>query len=339
MKALVLIAVLLGPLGINHGAHAQVVPCGSPGAGNVVVGEQPGGNGVAPIALCEVAPEQGYAASRPMGPVNPSPLPGLYGAFVVDDAKGTYLSVYGQQNEDMATHYAQMTCMAQGGKSCRVLFAFQGYAAVVSDSEGRYYEGKHDLSGVEAMRKAFANCNQKSAIGGCTILTPPIMYGAVQSTDTLTAVDVLPLPYGKNWAKKDQSAWQEGSRLGADLNALSARMDTRDYWGAVASDGGEIQTSYNRPDQQAAEVTAQKECNGCKVVQVFKNSCAGIAWPKDNKPVLETALDASPEPAKDKAMALCAGKYGECVAKVRCSGRAYAQSNPDAPQDTNKALP
>jgi hypothetical protein len=329
MKAVVVISVLLSVLMFHGRIHAQVYPCAGPGPGEIMVGEQPASNGVGAIALCQRVAEQESPA--PQQPVYRGPPPGVFGALAADDATGMYSSVYGQYGTDAAGDYAVKDCQQHGGKACRVIVAFTGYASVVSDFEGKYFPGTDPYSGLDALHKAFDNCNKQSRRGGCTLLTPPVIYGAVPSPDFLSFIDVLPLLYGKDWAKKDHMSLADANRLGRDLDALSARVDPHSYWGAIASDGGGIQSSYNFLDQAAAESKAMEHCQGCKIVQVFKDSCAGIAWPKDQKPVLETAVDIAPAFAKAKALEQCSGKYGPCEAQVRCAGRQYAQSNPDAP--------
>lgn len=144
----------------------------------------------------------------------------------------------------------------------------------------------------------------------------------------LSYLSVMPILYGPAWARKKPGT-AEAMRLAADPVALSERMDTRDYWGAIVYNGADIHSSYNQSNQKAAETLAASDCPGCKVAQAFKNTCAGFAWGPEKGHPLETALNIEPAAAKAAAQAQCAGKYGTCKAMVRCSGRRYPTANPD----------
>ncbi|RAO75770.1 DUF4189 domain-containing protein [Dyella jiangningensis] len=328
MKAIAIIFGLIGLLVIQYPVHAQVFPCsGNPG--EVMVGEQPAGNGVASIPLCRRASQA--AATAPSPPVY-GPMIGVYGAIAVDDDARTYNYVSGQDDFKAAKKFVLHKCVENGGKSCRVLVAFGGHASIVADRDGEFFVATSDHMAKQAIRDAFSSCNKKSRNGGCTLLAPPTINGMLQSPDTLGAFDVLDLLYGPD--KHAKMDWHEALRLGKDLNDLSAYMDTRTYWAATAIDGETIFGAYNQPDRRSAETAALKGCSGndCKVTQVFKNTCAGMAWPKGKKPdlLLETTEDTDPAAAKARALAQCASKYGACDAQVRCSGRMYPNSNPDA---------
>lgn len=328
MKAIAIIVSLIGMLVIHHLAHAQVYPCsGKPG--EVMVGQQPASNGVASIPLCRRASQ---AAAPAPSPAVYGPMIGIYGAIAVDDSAHTYNYVSGQDDFRTAKKSAMHKCVENGGKSCRVLVAFGGHASIVADRDGEFFVATSDYLAKQAIRDAFSSCNKKSRNGGCTLLAPPIINSMFQSPETLGAFDVLDLLYGPD--KEGKMGWQEALQLGKDLNALSAYMDTRIYWAATASDGEAIFGAYNRPDQRSAETAALKDCagKGCKVTQVFKNTCVGMAWPNHKKPdlLLETTEDTAPAAAKARALAQCASKYGACDVQVRCSGRMYPNSNPDA---------
>lgn len=333
MKAIALFAVLLGLLAVHRPAQAQVYPCsGQPG--EVMVGEQPAGNGVAAIPLCQQS-QQAAAPAPAFGSGFIGPAIGMYGAIVVDDADHTYASVWGQDGKKAAKNYAMQTCEGRGGKACRVITTFTGHASLVVDRDNQFFAGANEISRRKAILEAFDNCNKKSRSGGCTLLAPPVMSGIIQEPDFLTSGEVSDLLYGQNNRQPGQLDWQETQRLGKDLAALSVYMDTRTYWGATAADADGFFSAYNQPDQHTAEAEALKGCatKDCKVAQVFKNTCAGIAWPKDKSHglLLETAEDPDPAAAKAHALAQCTDKHGDCKVQARCSGRIYAKADPDAP--------
>ncbi|WP_158628918.1 DUF4189 domain-containing protein [Dyella choica] len=256
------------------------------------------------------------------------PAPGTYGALAYDRSTDMGYSVYAEFSRESAAAAALNQCQEKGSKSCEVVTTVHGSVTVVQDSAGKFFASEDPYSG-DTIQPAFQKCNQQSLVGHCQLMSPPVIYGAVPSPNGLSFMDVMPILYGRDWAKKKRDP-TEAMRLASDPVALSERLDTREYWGAIVASTEDIQSSYNQTDQKAAESLAISDCPNCKVVQVFKNTCAGFAWAKEKGHDLETALDPEPAAAKAAAQAKCTAKYGACRAMVRCSGRRYPRGNPEA---------
>lgn len=255
------------------------------------------------------------------------PAPGTYGAVAYDRATQNGYTIYAEFSRESAAAAALKACTGKGGKSCELVTTVHGSVTVVQDGAGQFFSAEDPYSG-DTIQPAFAKCNQQSRVGRCELMEPPVIYGAVPSPQGLSFLSVMPILYGPDWARKKQDT-AEAMRLASDPVALSERMDTRDYWGAVVYNGTGIHSSYNQPNQKAAETLAASDCPDCKVAQAFKNTCAGFAWGPEKGHPLETALNIEPAAAKAAAQAQCAGKYGTCKAMVRCSGRRYPTANPD----------
>lgn len=313
---LILLLVSLLPVAV----HAEGGSCPSgyyPIGGNGVMGcaPMPGNN-------------NGPARGNPYPQTNYNgPAPGTYGAVAYDRAANNGFVTYGKFSRESAADAALKVCREKGGKSCELVTTVHGSVTVVQDGAGKFFAAEDPYSG-DTIQPAFDKCNQQSRVGRCELMNPTVIFGAVPSPDGLSYMEVMPILYGKDWARKKTDP-TEAMRLASDLAAFSARMDTRDYWGAIAVGDEDIGSSYNQADQKTAETLAAEGCTTCKVVQVFKNTCAGVAWAKQRGHALETALNVEPAAAKAAAQAQCAGKYGACGAMVRCSGRRYPTGNPD----------
>lgn len=120
----------------------------------------------------------------------------------------------------------------------------------------------------------------------------------------------------------------------SDVEARSANLDGKQYWGAAAvSADGAYAFSVNQSSKAIAEQSALagKECAGhCRIAASFTRQCVGIAWPQPKQAVpVEIALGYDSTPTQNAARAQCTAKYGgHCVAMSRCSGRYYALSDP-----------
>jgi hypothetical protein len=332
MKRFVMIVLFLsiGLLRLTP-IYAQVYPCAGPGPGEVIVGQTQAGNGIASIPLCKrVQPRTPQTSQASQGPIF---VPGVYGALAYDRKTQTLSIEYGRENSKAAGRDALQSCKLKGGSSCELITTFMGTISVVADADDHLFVGKDSISVPKAIRQAFSDCNKQSRVGWCLLTSPPVMFGMVPPSEQLNGLDVKELLRDSDSNEFNMRAIIEAQQLASDLTALSQRMDTRDYWGATAADSEGFFSAYNQPDQRTAESKALKGCGSkeCKLTQVFKNTCAGIAWPteKENGLLLEIAMDIDPATAKINARTQCTAKYGACDVQAWCSGRRYAQSNPD----------
>lgn len=241
----------------------------------------------------------------------PPPPPDGYGAYATDpDFRQLFWATFYDSHE--AAEQAAIDACRQGtGKSCQSLGWFGNQCGAVAVTQNGQTVTGYGTSQREAARQALDACEKAGA-----------------NAYTICRLWVPPICSGPSYSAADNE--QARTATAAVIEEMSADLDDRDYWGAVASDGNQIQGGYGMPDRRAAETVALSKCDGCKIVKTFKDSCAGMAWPSDNRPVYEIVLDDDPTTAKAEAKAQCTGKYGACEAGVRCSGRRYPAPNPEA---------
>ena len=291
-----LVCLWVGAARAEGGCPFGMTP-GPPAGG--VVGCIPGGNDGA-------APDD-----QPYYPPAPPPPPDGYGAYATDpDFRQLFWATFYDSHE-AAEQAAVEDCDRATGKTCQSLGWFGNQCGAIAITQnGQTINGYATLRR-EAARQALDACEKAggNAYTICSLWAPPVCAGpSYSAADNKLAETASP----------------------AEIEAMSADIDRRDYWGAIASDGNQIQGGYGMPDRRSAETLALSKCDGCRIVKTFENSCAGLAWPSDNRPVYEIVLDDDPATAKAKAKAQCIGKYGACEAGVRCSGRRYPAPNPEA---------
>ena len=284
--------------------------CGSgPGPGEVQVGETGGGQGVASAPLCNWVQQQQQAP----GPSAPPPPPPSYGAFATDSDHNQIYWVAFYATPEQAEAAAIASCQKRTGKTCNWINNFGENCSAIAVSDDKIWVG-YSRNLLQSEQNAMDDCNKAAEAddqwhGICHLWQRGVCAG--QSYNNASNIPALT-------ATPD------------DVEQLSARLDHRQYWGVLASDGSQIQGAYGWPTRSHAETLAMAKCQGCKVVLVFKDTCAGQAWPHDNRPVFETALDIDPAAARAKALGQCTAKYGACDTAVRCSGRRYPNPTPDA---------
>ncbi|HEX7814776.1 DUF4189 domain-containing protein [Dyella sp.] len=241
-------------------------------------------------------------------PVQQGPL---YGSFAVSDDFQVGWSVNYDQIQQ-ANNAAYDSCIQRGGKGCHVLEPFYDSCATYAvNQHGQTFLGISSSRSADrdAEEMAIAQCNAQSSDGKCQLLTLAVCSG---------------MPRGESSNRRAiKASWK-------DIQERSAKVDKRRYWGAVASDGNQINTTYNISSKEDAEQLALQKCDGCKIIKTYEDTCVGSAWPRDKRPMVELATDDDPVDAKRKALSACGGKYGQCDAAVRCSGRKYPKPNPDA---------
>ena len=236
----------------------------------------------------------------------------VFAAFSINDGL-VVRAVWGYHSKAEAENTALGECIRAGGQNCKVVIgAFGNMCGAVAMDPNGYFGAGFDYASGQADIKAMNACSANSQVGKCRLQSPAVCVGT---------------RYPRN--VNDHLS----QSTGAQLEALSSKLDTRQYWGALA-DGPNASTGvYDQPSRDMAEQQALAKCAGCKILVTFENSCAAQSWPQDPGKSMfdETAVDVNPDAAKAKAKALCDGKYGNCKVGVRCSGRRYLRNNPDAP--------
>ena len=239
----------------------------------------------------------------------PSPPPDQYGAYATDpEYRQLFWSTFYESHE-AAEAGAIEACGKATGKNCQSLGWFGNQCGAIAVTQNGQTTAGYDTSWRGAARQALEACEKAGADSYviCRLWVPPICSGPAYS------------------AADNESA---KTATVDEIEQLSAELDDRDYWGALASDGDQIQTSYGHPSRRAAETVALSKCQGCKIAGTFESSCAGMAWPSDKRPVYEIAMNVDPAVARAKATKQCVDKYGACDGAVRCSGRRYPNPIP-----------
>lgn len=234
----------------------------------------------------------------------------LYGGIATD---GKHAKIYWALPEDtgkQAEAAAVAQCRRAGGKDCKQLSWFSDSCMVYArnTSTNDLFPG-NSVSPEMAAKKAMRRCTASSPDGKCRLTTMPLCVGPGYSAEDMQAPKT---------AKP------------AELEALSAKLNDREYWGAIAEkDTGDLTYSDGYPNEKDAinKLLEWADCTGCTKVLTYKDSCVGLAWAKGSKGrgTSFTALNADPKGARDAARDTCSSKTGapNCVAMVRCSGRAY----------------
>ncbi|WP_225768307.1 DUF4189 domain-containing protein [Inquilinus sp. Marseille-Q2685] len=308
LKGLAVVAALLG-VALAHGEAQAEDGCPE---GSMPVPEQytDPANGTLQLRI-NCLPGSRYPDPVHQGPSQSAPPPDGYGAFATDPGHRQlfWSTFYGSEQE--AEQAAIENCGRATGQRCKSLGWFGNQCGAVAVTQTGQTITGYGTSWRGAAKDALDAC-EKAGAGAytiCRLWVPPVCSGA-----SFTAEDNEPA----RTATVDE------------IEEMSAEIVDREYWGAVASDGHDIRGGYGLPDRRSAERVALSKCTGCKIVQVFESSCAGIAWPTDGRPVYEVVVNTDPAVAKARAKAQCTGEYGACEAGVRCSGRRYPASNPDA---------
>jgi hypothetical protein len=119
---------------LSSPVKAQTHPCGGgPGPNEVQVGEDPGGNGVAPTPICNWMND-----NQTQGPQRPAMhWASQWGAIATDAPKGILGVVTGQPSKSEAQQAAMADCRAKGGAPCKFEIAYDNEcAAMVVGSNG-----------------------------------------------------------------------------------------------------------------------------------------------------------------------------------------------------------
>lgn len=234
----------------------------------------------------------------------------VYGAMATDGDHSKVYWVGPEKTKQWADMAAVAECKRAGGKGCKSLTTFwDSCMAYARNSRQDLFPG-NSVSPEMAAKKAMRRCTAASPDGKCRLTTMPVCAGPGYSADDLAA------------AKRAKPA---------DVEALSAKLDTRAYWGAVAenADGGVVYADgYPTEDEALNTLLKWEDCKDCRKLLTYKDSCVGMAWVKgsEGRGTRFTALNPDSVSAREESRATCTAKTGApaCVAMVRCSGRAYA---------------
>lgn len=297
----ILIVAITMLSGSQQASWAQGCPAGIPSAGN-------------PQCIPPNVPGSPYYQDPGPAPqyAPPPPPVDMFGSQAVDEQGGvSWAANYRTAGE--AERTALESCKKSGGKSCQSMGTFYNQCLTSAvNEEGGLFVG-YSTSARTSASKAMADCNRKSANSICRLLALPVCAGV-------------------QYSGRENDAANQATP--ADVEAMSSRLDNRQYWSALAaSPTGVLTRKRNRPDKRSAEqdASAPEACKNCKVVATAKNACIGFAWPSDDRPFVETAIHADPAAAMSTARGQCDAKYGRCVASTACSGRAYLNFVPPNP--------
>ena len=205
-------------------------------------------------------------------------------------------------------------CRRQGGKECKKLGWFSDSCmAYARNSRQDLFPG-NSVAPELAAKKAMRRCTAGSPDGKCRLVTLPFCVGPGYSAADLQA------------AKRAKPA---------EVEALSAKLNDREYWGALAenADGGLLYSDgYPKEDDAISSLLKWEDCKDCRKVLTYKDTCVGMAWVKgsEGRGTRFTAQNPDPVAAREEARSVCTTKTGApaCVAMLRCSGRAYIDGYP-----------
>lgn len=289
---IVIFQAALSMASLAAGAQSYICPNG-PGPGERLLGTSRASPGVASMPICEA-----------VGSANPDvPLTVFYGAFAAPVAAAGLSWTWDYPGESQAARAAVSGCEHTTQKRCELLGTFRNTCvAIAANPEYKRFHGV-DPSREQAQLKAMQACNSGSPLGLCQLEQVAICAGPSYPRDYNALANTI---------------------TSDELLNRSARLDPREYWGAVAASaaGKVVQAVTNHPSRAEAEraVLAAAQCATCHVHLTYKNSCVGVAWPANDQAGFVTVLDPDPARAHSEARAQCQAKHGKCVAAANCSG-------------------
>lgn len=254
----------------------------------------------------------GYDAPTPVAPPQPQTRD-RFGAFAIDNNFNVswvtnYLNEYGAQLG------ADGMCKYYKGEGCRPLGQFWNTCGVYAINLERKIFGGFNPKPKQAAREAMEACNKNSPSGLCQLLSWPVCAGLHYRSEA---------EYDANHATR------------ADIEALAAKYDDREYWGATATDNFSLWNRYDYRDRNSAESAAFANCAkdpDCRIAATVQDSCVGGAMPKDKRPGVEIVINPNPNVARQQALTQCNARFGAnaCKASVNCTGRRYLFEHLDA---------
>lgn len=152
------------------GAALAEYPCGSPGPGEVIVGQTPGGDGIASVPLCEyVGEDDGGDYGDGSGGGDPGGYwVDRYGALAWgQEANGapTYTWYVNAASQAEAENGALAQCSASGFGDCQAAtWVVNGTIAIAVDASGVLYSD-HGEDARQAGKKALRACKRQGGKG------------------------------------------------------------------------------------------------------------------------------------------------------------------------------
>lgn len=141
------------------GAALAYYPCNGPGPDEVLVGVDPGGNGIAPTPLCEYVGEDDGGGADPGGY-----WVDQYGSLAwgqEPDGRATYSWYVNAASQSEAENGAVAQCNASGFRECRVAtWVVNGAIGIAVDTAGTLYSD-HGEDARQAKKKALRACKQQ----------------------------------------------------------------------------------------------------------------------------------------------------------------------------------
>lgn len=245
----------------------------------------------------------------------------FYGATSTDEKFEKLYWALPETSSEEAQAAAVAECKRAGGKKCQALNWFADSCSTwARDTGGRLFPG-YSASPEIAAKQAIRRCTAESPPGKCRLAMLPVCVGPGYSPE------------------HNQAA---AKATPAQLEALSAKLDQRGYWGAITeTETGGLQYADDYPSEEGAvkALLDWEECKGCTKLLTYTDSCVGLAWEKGVKGrgTSFTLLNPDPVVARNEARSTCNTKRGtsNCVAMVRCSGRAYIDGYPGFDEKPN----
>lgn len=163
----------LAVLVLLPGAALAQYPCGSPGPGEIIVGQTEGGNGIASVPLCEYVGEDdggGYDGSG--GYSDPGGYwVDMYATLVwATDQNGgpTYTWYANAPSQAEADNGAMAQCQASGFHDCRIAMGVTNGAIAVAVDKGGSLHTDWGEDARKAKKKALRFCKEQGG-KGCQI--------------------------------------------------------------------------------------------------------------------------------------------------------------------------
>lgn len=139
-------------------------PCNGPGPGEVLIGVDPGGNGIAPTPLCEYVGEEGGGGGAAPGGYWVDQYATL--VWATDQNGGpTYSWYINGTSQAEADNGAMAQCQASGFADCRIATGVvNGAIAITVDSMG-YLHADWGEDARKAKRKSLKTCKAQGGKG------------------------------------------------------------------------------------------------------------------------------------------------------------------------------
>ncbi|MCH1998521.1 DUF4189 domain-containing protein, partial [Achromobacter xylosoxidans] len=203
----------------------------------------------------------------------------LYGGIATDGKHAKIYWALPEDSEKAAEAAGLAACRQGGGKDCKSLSWFSDSCMTYARNTSNDLFPGNSVSPEMAAKKAIRRCTAGSPNGKCWLTT-------------------MPLCVGPGYSAQDMEAARRATP--AELEALSAKLNDREYWGAVAEkDSGDLTYSDGYPNEKDAinQLLEWDECTGCTKVLTYRDTCVGMAWAKGVKGrgTSYTALDPDPK--------------------------------------------